>query len=199
MSRRRAAAPTWTSWSRTVSSRPSAVLTPTDVGQVQHQVAEAARRRTTVKAVGAGHSFSSVAATDGVQLRLDALSGLRSIDRATGLVTVGGGTRLADLNPASWDALLPSAQPFVRHAFLSALEDSGSVGAGTGSPANRTRRRSGKSFCSMASNCAMRLSTEGTENHCVSRASRMKRARLWGSTLSSGGTRCNSAPAQSAP
>ncbi len=41
-------------------------------------------------------------------------------------------SRLADLNPASWDALLPSAQPFVRHAFLSALEDSGSVGAGTG-------------------------------------------------------------------
>ncbi|WP_263146230.1 GNAT family N-acetyltransferase [Pseudomonas sp. RIT-PI-AD] len=40
--------------------------------------------------------------------------------------------RLADLEPRQWDALLPSAQPFLRHAFLSALEDSGSVGAASG-------------------------------------------------------------------
>lgn len=50
-------------------------------------------------------------------------------------------SRLVDLDPASWDALLPSAQPFVRHAFLSALEDSGSVGAGTGwQPAHQLLR-----------------------------------------------------------
>ncbi len=33
---------------------------------------------------------------------------------------------------ANWDALNPSANPFVSHAFLTALEDSGSVGEGTG-------------------------------------------------------------------
>lgn len=32
----------------------------------------------------------------------------------------------------SWDALVPEANPFMRHAFLTALEDSGSVGEGTG-------------------------------------------------------------------
>ena len=32
----------------------------------------------------------------------------------------------------SWDALLPEPQPFLRHAFLSALEDSGSVGGRSG-------------------------------------------------------------------
>ena len=38
--------------------------------------------------------------------------------------------------PAEWDALNLSANPFVSHAFLTALEESGSVGAGTGwSPA----------------------------------------------------------------
>ncbi|MGG2397493.1 GNAT family N-acetyltransferase [Pseudomonas sp. SH1-B] len=31
-----------------------------------------------------------------------------------------------------WDGLLPRPQPFLRHAFLSALEDSGSVGGRTG-------------------------------------------------------------------
>lgn len=49
--------------------------------------------------------------------------------------------RLADIAPAAWDALLPEAQPFVRHAFLSALEDSGSVGGHTGwRPAHRLLR-----------------------------------------------------------
>ena len=38
--------------------------------------------------------------------------------------------------PAEWDALNSSANPFVSHAFLKALEESGSVGPGTGwSPA----------------------------------------------------------------
>jgi predicted N-acyltransferase len=33
---------------------------------------------------------------------------------------------------AEWDACAGAANPFVSHAFLKALEDSGSVGAGTG-------------------------------------------------------------------
>ena len=41
--------------------------------------------------------------------------------------------RLAEIEPARWDALLGNdPQPFVRHAFLSSLEDSGSVGGRTG-------------------------------------------------------------------
>lgn len=41
--------------------------------------------------------------------------------------------RLAEIKPARWDTLLGNdPQPFVRHAFLSSLEDSGSVGGRTG-------------------------------------------------------------------
>lgn len=40
--------------------------------------------------------------------------------------------RLAELDPAEWDALLADTQPFLRHAFLSSLEDSGSVGGRSG-------------------------------------------------------------------
>lgn len=36
------------------------------------------------------------------------------------------------LAAAEWDALVPTDQPFLSHAFLLALEQSGSVGAGTG-------------------------------------------------------------------
>jgi predicted N-acyltransferase len=43
---------------------------------------------------------------------------------------------VAALDPAHWDALTDGSDPFLSHAFLAALEDSGSVGPGTGwSPA----------------------------------------------------------------
>lgn len=41
-------------------------------------------------------------------------------------------SRLSELDAGQWDALLADAQPFLRHAFLSSLEDSGSVTARTG-------------------------------------------------------------------
>jgi uncharacterized protein len=45
-------------------------------------------------------------------------------------------SKVSDIAPAEWDALNPLGNPFVGHAFLSALEESGSVGPGTGwSPA----------------------------------------------------------------
>ena len=39
---------------------------------------------------------------------------------------------VGELDAAQWDALSGGANPFVSHAFLSALEDSGSVGEGSG-------------------------------------------------------------------
>ncbi|WP_200731406.1 peptidogalycan biosysnthesis protein, partial [Pseudomonas savastanoi] len=39
---------------------------------------------------------------------------------------------LSTVAPAQWDALVPGNQPFLRHAFLSALEDSGSLGPRSG-------------------------------------------------------------------
>ena len=39
---------------------------------------------------------------------------------------------LSEIAPATWDALVPDNQPFLRHAFLSALEDSASVGPHSG-------------------------------------------------------------------
>ena len=39
---------------------------------------------------------------------------------------------VSGLSAAEWDALTDGGNPFVSHAFLSTLEDSGSVGEGTG-------------------------------------------------------------------
>jgi predicted N-acyltransferase len=47
-------------------------------------------------------------------------------------------SRLSDIDSSAWDGLLATPQPFLSHAFLSALEDSGSVGARSGwQPAHR--------------------------------------------------------------
>jgi len=40
--------------------------------------------------------------------------------------------RIADVSAAEWDALDPSGNPFLRHAFLETLEESGCVGADSG-------------------------------------------------------------------
>jgi len=41
-------------------------------------------------------------------------------------------TRIADIDAAEWDACAGAGNPFVTHAFLSAMEDSGSAGSQTG-------------------------------------------------------------------
>ncbi len=122
---------TWANWSRSVSSRPSAVATPTDPGRLGLLITEAASRGATVRAVGAGHSFSSIAATDGVQVRLDAMAGVRRVDRDAGLVTVGGGTRLADLNLvlASYGLALPNLGDIDRQTVAGAIS-TGTHGSG---------------------------------------------------------------------
>ena len=51
-------------------------------------------------------------------------------------LTVRVAPSIGDLPSAEWDALTDGGNPFMTHAFLTALEDSGSVGPGTGwSPA----------------------------------------------------------------
>jgi FAD-linked oxidoreductase len=61
-------------------------------------VIRAARDRgLTVKAVGAGHSFTAIAATDGVLLDLAGLDGLLAVDERLRRVTLGAGTNLYQL------------------------------------------------------------------------------------------------------
>ncbi len=51
-----------------------------------------------VKAIGAGHSFTAAATTDGVQVSLDAMSRLLDVDADRGRVRVEAGIRLSALN-----------------------------------------------------------------------------------------------------
>ena len=94
--------PRWTNWSGTVSiDVPTAY--PASVSELCRMVAAASERGQRVKPVGAGHSFSSIGATDGMQIRLDRLAGVVRADRETGLVTVLAGTNLHALNETLWE------------------------------------------------------------------------------------------------
>jgi L-gulonolactone oxidase len=94
--------PRWTNWSGTVSIDVP-VAAPATVSELGGLVAGAAERGQRVKPIGAGHSFTSIGATDGLQLRLDRLAGIVRADKDSGLVTVLAGTRLHTLNETLWD------------------------------------------------------------------------------------------------
>lgn len=88
----------WTNWGHNQRAHPARILTPRSVADVVASVRAAARDDLPVKAVGAGHSFTAVAVTEGVQLRPEGLTGLRNVDATTGEVTVESGMRLGQLN-----------------------------------------------------------------------------------------------------
>jgi FAD-linked oxidoreductase len=90
---------TWQNWSGRVRSAPERIAVPADTAHVAATVKSAVQDGLRVKAVGSGHSFSEIAAADGVQVRLDRLGRLVDVDAESGLVTVGSGIPLHRLTP----------------------------------------------------------------------------------------------------
>ncbi|MFG2946062.1 D-arabinono-1,4-lactone oxidase [Streptomyces adustus] len=91
---------TWRNWGGNVSARPAREVTPASVDELAAAVRKAAEDGLKVKAVGTGHSFTAIAATDGLLIRPQLLTGIRNIDREAGTVTVEAGTPLKRLNVA---------------------------------------------------------------------------------------------------
>ncbi|MGH3648127.1 MAG: D-arabinono-1,4-lactone oxidase, partial [Micromonosporaceae bacterium] len=75
------------------------VARPASRDELIAAVRDAAADRLPIKAVGAGHSFTSIAATDGVRVVLDAYQEPVEIDRAGRLARVRAGMPLHRLNP----------------------------------------------------------------------------------------------------
>jgi L-gulono-1,4-lactone dehydrogenase len=93
-----AKAAVWRNWAGNETARPARVATPRSAQEVADEVRRAAADRLTVRMAGTGHSFTPAAATDGVLLRPDGLTGIRSVDPEAGLVTVEAGCPLRVLN-----------------------------------------------------------------------------------------------------
>jgi L-gulonolactone oxidase len=77
---------------------PATVAGPRSTDEVAAIVRDAAERGVRVKAIGAGHSFTGAAMTNGVLLSLDAMDRVEHVDVVTGRVTVQAGIRLHVLN-----------------------------------------------------------------------------------------------------
>lgn len=134
---------TWRNWAGNVISSPTDRSNPTTVAEVVEVVSSAADRGVRVKCVGAGHSFTPAAATDGVLVSLDDLTGIESIvptrDRDGHVdgadVTVWAGTRLHRLGPLLWDLGLaqPNLGDFAEQSLAGAVS-TGTHGTGLTAP-----------------------------------------------------------------
>ncbi|QTE29813.1 D-arabinono-1,4-lactone oxidase [Pengzhenrongella sicca] len=91
----------WENWARTERCQPEQEAVPADLEDLVAAVRAAGAAGRRLRVVGAGHSFTGAAVTDGVMVRLDRLAGVGPVATAadgTTTVTVGAGIRLGALN-----------------------------------------------------------------------------------------------------
>lgn len=84
-------------WGRAEHSDPAVFARPTDLDEVVATIGLARERGLAVKTIGAGHSFTGAAMTDGVLVDISAIDGVLAVDTARGRVTLGAGTNLYQL------------------------------------------------------------------------------------------------------
>ena len=88
----------WRNWAGLTTVTPAEVRTPRNVDDVVAAVDRARERRTTVKMPGTGHSFTGIAAPEGIMLSPTQLSGILSVDGEAMTATALAGTPLHVLN-----------------------------------------------------------------------------------------------------
>jgi L-gulonolactone oxidase len=88
----------WSNWAGNQWCAPATRARPASEDELVEVVKEAARRDQRVKVVGAGHSFTSIACTDGVSVDLSAYGRVVSHDAERGTVTVEAGIPLHRLS-----------------------------------------------------------------------------------------------------
>jgi L-gulono-1,4-lactone dehydrogenase len=89
---------TWRNWAGDQACTPFERLHPGNAQELAEGVAAAAAAGRKVSVAASGHSFTEAAMTDGTMIDVGRLSGVIDADRASGLVKVGAGTVLAELN-----------------------------------------------------------------------------------------------------
>src|SRR5215472_8780682 len=89
---------TWQNWAGNVTANPARVRMPRSAAEVADEVVKAGADGLRIRMAGTGHSFTPTVRTDGVLLRPDGLTAIRSIDADAGLVTVEAGCPLRRLN-----------------------------------------------------------------------------------------------------
>jgi L-gulono-1,4-lactone dehydrogenase len=94
----KARANTWRNWAGNQECSPARIERPSSEGELAAIVKQAAADGLRVKVVGAGHSFTDIALTDGVLVDLSSYGRVLSADVAARRVTVEAGITLLQLN-----------------------------------------------------------------------------------------------------
>jgi L-gulonolactone oxidase len=89
---------TWHNWAGDQSCVPAETVRPRDREELAEAITGAGAAGRKVAIAGSGHSFTEAALTGGTMVDAGLLTGVIDADRASGLVRVGAGTVLADLN-----------------------------------------------------------------------------------------------------
>jgi len=95
--------PSWTNWVGNQTCEPARIAAPSSEDEVAALVAEAARDGLHVRAMGAGHSFTPVVATDGLLLDLRGLPHIGAIDPGRRRVVVGPATTIGEFGEPLWE------------------------------------------------------------------------------------------------
>lgn len=93
----------WTNWGGNQSCTPAFTVTPRDEQEVLDVVRFAIREGLTVRAVGAGHSFTPIVQTGGVLVDTHLLAGITGVDSERSRVRLKGGTRISDIGEPLWE------------------------------------------------------------------------------------------------
>jgi L-gulonolactone oxidase len=88
----------WRNWAGDQACTPVERLRPRGREELAEAIGGAAAAGRKVSVAGSGHSFTETAMTDGTMVDAGAFSGVIDADRSSGLVKVGAGTVLAELN-----------------------------------------------------------------------------------------------------
>ena len=88
----------WRNWTGDQRCWPAEIARPRDRDELAAVVESAAEAGRKLSVAGSGHSFTEAALTDGTMIDMGGLSGVIDADPSSGLVKVGAGTVLADLN-----------------------------------------------------------------------------------------------------
>jgi L-gulonolactone oxidase len=93
----------WKNWARNQQCAPARVHKPVSEEEIVRVIKKAAEEGSRVKVVGAGHSFTGIALTDGHLIHAGGFNAVLSEDKAKKQVTVQSGIPLHELNEQLWD------------------------------------------------------------------------------------------------
>jgi L-gulono-1,4-lactone dehydrogenase len=88
----------WRNWAGDQRCRPAVLERPASIAEIAAALQRAAARHERVRVVGAGHSFSDIALTDGCLLTLQRMRRVLDVDPGSGLVRVQAGITIRELS-----------------------------------------------------------------------------------------------------